>query len=220
MINFLTQIDYDHMEKRAKHYMKKADREADVLSVWYTIPATTAEEQRRLMDNDLEAYDRLEFHQDGEVIHRWSEMRTYLTSNEPTSVYKVYKDYSQELFGSGFCDYAYILNFDSQELEIYERGNHYPHQAGRYVRALEAIPATVEDGLQEELEQTVAKNCGVRLILSVPLAVLREMTVDERKIFTNLVHQLLLLQAERRTSEETSTGSGRVDSPHAVRSKT
>ena len=194
VIDFLTQIDYDYMEKRAKHYMQLATPDADINSVWYTIPATTAAEQQRLLDNDLATFEKLEMHQDGKVIHRWSEMKAYLASNEPVTAYKVYKDYSQELYGDGSCNFAYILNFDTRELEIYEGNNHDPHQGGRYVRATEEIFAQANDGFQEEIEQwlrkgalreeaeqAVPKNYGVRLIMSMQLTVLREMEVEDRK---------------------------------------
>ena len=220
VINFLTRIDYDSMEKRAKHYMQQATPDADISSVWYTIPATTAAEQQRLLDNDPAAYEKLEMHQDGEVNHCWSEMKIYLASNEPVTAYKVYKDYSQELYGYGSCNYAYILNFDTQELEIYEGNNHDPHQGGRYVRAKEEIFAQANEGFQEEIEQwlrkgalreeaeqVVPKNFGVRLILSMPLSLLREMEDEERKKFVNLFHQLLTMQAERRDCEYASTCS-------------
>ena len=220
VINFLTQIDYDSMEKRARHYMQMATPDADISSVWYTIPATTEADRQYLLDNDLAAYEKLEMLQDGEVNHWWSEMEVFLASNEPVMAYKVYKDYSQELYGYGSCNYAYILNLDTQELEIYEGNNHDPLQAGRYVRATEELFALASEGLQEEIEQwlqkgalreeaeqAVPKKYGVRLILSMPLALLREMEAEERKKFVNLFHQLLTMQAERRASEYASNCS-------------
>ena len=214
VIDFFTQIDYVYMEKRARHYMQLADPDADISSVWYTIPATTAADRQFLLDNDLQTYEKLEMHQDGEVIHWWSEMKAYLASNEPATAYKVYKDYSQELYGYGLCNYAYILNFDTRELEIYEGKNHDPHQGGRYVRATEDIFAQANDGFQDEIEkwlrkgalreeagQAVPKNYGVRLLLTIPLVLLREMEDEERKKFINLFHKVITMQAERRDYE-------------------
>ena len=214
VINFLTQIDYSYIEKRARHYMQLATPDGDISSVWYTIPATTEAERQYLLDNDLAAYEKLEMHQDGEVNHRWSEMKSYLTSSEPVTAYKVNKDYSQELYGYGSCNYAYILNFDSQELEMYEGDNHDPHQSGRYVRAPEEIFAQANENLlteiekwlrkgalPEEAEQAVPPNYGVRLILSIPLVVLREMSVEDRKKIINQFHEIITMQAERRASE-------------------
>ena len=74
VINFFLQIDYEKMEKRARHYMRQATPDVDINSVWYTIPATTAAERLYLFDNDMEAYEKLEMHQDGKVILRWLEM--------------------------------------------------------------------------------------------------------------------------------------------------
>jgi len=58
-----------------------------------------------------------------------------------------------------FCEYAYILNFDTQELEIYEGFNNDPDADGRYVKRKE--PRLLYDG--------ETKYYGVKLILTYPL---------------------------------------------------
>lgn len=45
---------------------------------------------------------------------------------------KYYEDYSRFILDSLFCEYAYIINLDLMELEVYEGFQREPHDKGRY----------------------------------------------------------------------------------------
>ena len=146
-------------------------------------------------------------------------MREYLNSDEPVTAYTVHKDFSAELYGCGYfrCQYAYILNLDARQLEIYERNNDDPSQVGRYVKATEEIFAQANEELQAEIdkwmkrgatrqeaEQVVPPIYGMRLILAIPLKVIKGMESDGRKAFVNLFHQLISEPTVRRDREVAS----------------
>ena len=217
VFDFFAQADFASMEARAKYFMQHADPHADINSVIYTVPATDKEFIKNLLRyGEEEELDKYEFHESGKVVHTWQEMREYLNSDEPVTAYTVHKDFSAELYGCGVfrCQYAYILNLDARQLEIYERNNDDPSQVGRYAKATEEIFAKANEELQAEIdkwmkrgatrqeaEQVVPPIYGMRLILAIPLKVIKGMESDGRKAFVNLFHQLISEPTVRRDRE-------------------
>lgn len=64
-----------------------------------------------------------------------------------------------------FCEYAYILNLDTEELEFYMGRNTDPNAAGRYAAKRRWSPSSPMAGVSYY---------GVRLVKAIPFAVIRE----------------------------------------------
>jgi hypothetical protein len=71
---------------------------------------------------------------------------------------------------SVFCEYAYILNLDTEELEFYRGRNTDPNAAGRYAAKGQWSPPSPMTGVSYY---------GVRLVKAIPFAVIRETSTDE-----------------------------------------
>lgn len=71
---------------------------------------------------------------------------------------------------SVFCEYAYILNLDTEELEYYRGRNTDPHAAGRYTASGRWSPPHPMTGVSYY---------GVRLVKAIPFAVIRETSPAE-----------------------------------------
>ena len=79
------------------------------------------------------------------------------------------------LADSFFCEYAYIINLDSQRLEVYSGFNHDPKAPGRYAALLDDKP------LQRQMGRGVRGSpffFGVRLIVEEELDKLRKLLQD------------------------------------------
>jgi len=72
---------------------------------------------------------------------------------------------------SVFCEYAYILNLDTEELEIYRGRNTNPHAAGRYAAKGRWSPPAPMTGISYY---------GVRLVKTIPFSLIRESRPEER----------------------------------------
>jgi len=72
---------------------------------------------------------------------------------------------------SVYCEYAYILNLDTEELEFYRGGNTNPDAAGRYAAKGRWSPPAPMTG---------TSFYGVRLVKTIPFAVIRETRREER----------------------------------------
>jgi hypothetical protein len=72
---------------------------------------------------------------------------------------------------SVFCEYAYILNLDTEELEYYRGRNTNPDAAGRYAAKGRWSPPSTMTGVSYY---------GVRLVKAIPFAVIRETHLEER----------------------------------------
>jgi len=71
---------------------------------------------------------------------------------------------------SVFCEYAYILNLDTEELEFYRGRNTNPHAAGRYAAKGRWSPPSPMVGVSYY---------GVRLVKAIPFVVIRETSQEE-----------------------------------------
>ena len=201
VIEFFLRLDYTALEQKSKTWMEVATKDADISSVFYTSPPV---DLNWLLEHDPDAFDKLEIQQDGEVVSDWKSLRQFLELNDPLATFKVNKDWSKLIYY--YCRYGYILNLDTREIEIYEGNNHDPNQAGRYVHVPdEVIHEAIEDphsGLGEAgTSQAALPSCGARLIMSIPVEVLREMSCDERKELMVCMHTLLAKQTERRKNQ-------------------
>lgn len=81
---------------------------------------------------------------------------------------KYMMDYQSFLYSSLFCEHAYIINLDTEELEYYVGFNKNPKAPGRYAE----IPEEYKDPEDD-------RYAGVALADTVPLAKIREMEGTE-----------------------------------------
>ena len=70
-------------------------------------------------------------------------------------MYEQFEDYHEFLYNSLFCEYAYIINLDTQKLEFYIGKNKDPNAAGRYANYY-----VYDDD---------HRYCGVKLVQTFPL---------------------------------------------------
>lgn len=85
-------------------------------------------------------------------------------------------DCKKFLEDSLFCEWAYIINLDTKELEVYQGFNHNPKAAGRYAHLLETR--------QKEYRNPDEWYYGVELILTIPFTELNDW--DEERFVNQL----------------------------------
>jgi hypothetical protein len=73
---------------------------------------------------------------------------------------------------SVFCEYAYILNLDTAELEYYQGRNTDPAAPGRYAASGRWSPPPPMTGVSYY---------GVRLVRAIPFSVIRETCAEKRR---------------------------------------
>lgn len=79
----------------------------------------------------------------------------------------------QFLFDSLFCEWAYIINMDTRNLEIYHGFNKSPDGKGRYAATLEDPPVDYQGNVYRKSEYY-----GVSLITEIPLSEIRSWDED------------------------------------------
>ena len=151
---------------------------------------------------------------EGEEILEWAELQQKLEDDNDDLTDGKNADYSQFLYRRIFCEYAYILNLDTQELEIYHSGCSQVEQAGRYVVLPEELQAKVnaiyDDFVEslvsrgikkEEAEKTACRDGGVSHVMAISLMMIRGMSPKERQRFMMLLQWLIDTQNERNTMQ-------------------
>ena len=146
----------------------------------------------------------------GEESAKWEQLQKFLDSDDKEVPAALKMDQSVFLYQAG-CEYAYIVNFDTKELEIYQGPNYDPNQAGRYVKSPEAAFTQANAHLQPYLEKWLARGAsrkeaekalrpvyGVRLVLTIPLTINAEMKVKERNQLMACLEKVLLKLNNRR----------------------
>ena len=147
---------------------------------------------------------------DGPVILEWAELQRRLEDDTADLTIAENADFSFFLYRRLFCEYAYILNLDTQELEIYQGGLNHIGESGRYSVIPDEWKATVnsfhenqlekmgERGIPKaEAEKVVDRDGGVSKVLAIPFAMISNMNQKERQRLMLLFQWIIDSQSDR-----------------------